>query len=532
MTLINFDAIPNIYKNPKLLAIEVAGIQNLKVKLMDERKPEPEKRYLALTKDDLVVIPSDDDESNYTDLPADVNDIPEDIVKEYAVNYEFEPYDPLLDPSFVLVLQAFSFKHSKLLQKDIKEHKYSKEFTVDIPTYDDIKMDEEEKEHEKEYEESNFTKPLNPQMIMDKSKPKPLVNFSNIENIKDNKSPFGVKIPKDASGITTANTFRAKTGADWADAGMNLLHEVLVNDLGPEHIASTFISAFDKFVGNPVKAQNSVDVLSRMMQFPDLLSNMYTAFLFSKNESNQPESADGTKKSEDDTFEKRERQAIADEFCFRLEGISIPMPKKEVYEIPFLNTSIKGVNNVTTLNHAIDLQIREDSNLFMCSFFEKKSGINKWNNVGELKDLETSNKLQSTPLHSLLYGDEKYKKKLTTYLSSNTKPNLDKGETDEATLVIFQNLSEAATKRDAGSRTYSEKSRLSPFTNSGWLDGRKNFRVWVIEGVRFLGRSSAITFTIDNAEPLVDTFKCIFRQIHSYSNNEMPTLSEALAAVK
>ena len=244
-----------------------------------------------------------------------------------------------------------------------------------------------------------------------------------------------------------------------------------------------------------LKTNNAASILSALSSFPDFLTNTYTAYIY------PVDSIVGSSNTELKNYELEDKstKVLMRDFCFRVDGISIPQAKKEPFSLSFLNTSIKKIDSITTYNRNLSISLRTDGGLYIPSLLEKASGINKWNKIGTWSSLDnklSTENLRNTPLYPILRSSKKY---TSTNPFSNTIEDMERNEFN---IVIVHNL--FSTKEQEPSKS------LNPLLNDKVIKGV--YIVYTFEKVRFLGRSTPYEFNRATSDPLNVSFDFIFRK--------------------
>lgn len=221
-------------------------------------------------------------------------------------------------------------------------------------------------------------------------------------------------------------------------------------------------------------------ILSTAMTFPDFMSNMFTAILVPKHYQTTPgELAVGelSKENPDDKNEIKAANILKDSFGLRLEGIDIPQPKKEAFETKFLNTSIKRVKPETSIVRNITLNIRQDTDFYICEFLERASGFSRWRKAADKSAVELFPSLFPVSISTQVSGGGKASKGLYD-LYVYHQVSLDRAQT---------------------------------------IDTKHNYILYIFRDIKFLGRASALDFKSDAANAITASFKMTFRKIEQFS---------------
>lgn len=380
----------------------------------------------------------------------------------------------------------------------IIDDKYLKDIEVEAPELK-IKEDEEGTE-EKEYPEVSDTKEIEseksklfPQILLTKSTTQPEsaeVEIDEKEN-EEGKAVNGFKYEDNKSkvdGVVAKLLAKKKVEIPPArevyDKELERYIKSKVDKTKTEPIDTVLNDEEedlreDEIITSPSSTIGQ-SILASLVAFPDFSSNTFTAIIVPKYYQDAPGELDIGNIAEaepDDLNEVKAARLLKDSFGVRLEGIDIPQPKKEAFETKFLNTSIKRVKPGTTLTRNVSLNIRLDTDLYICEFFERASGFSRWRKEGDRSAVELFPALFSMNLH-----------------------NQDRINTDHAAKGTFDLYVYHQIKRD----------RAQP------IDIKHNYILYILRDMKPLGRSGNLDFKSEGANPLQASFKFTYRRCEQF----------------
>jgi hypothetical protein len=234
---------------------------------------------------------------------------------------------------------------------------------------------------------------------------------------------------------------------------------------------------------------------------PDFMSNAWDiAILVAPNKSQYLEFF-----SEYKSLPIPQQQAAADRedagiFMVRAASIKVPQPKSETYETPFLTTKIKKLRTKVAMDHKAELEFLLDDKLHFIDIFQLLSGTNM-----TIETLGTRESEKLTEREKLLLN--------APWANAITGTPVDVSNIEHTYSIIVRHQKLITPDKDSLSGGGYKRSSEEPEANKQMY--------WLFRDVKFLGVSSDITFTRDDANTQNVIAPFIFKVVHRVDPQEL-----------